>query len=440
MGCEFDAASELAFYTDHLKNNILPFWLENGTDAKKGGYFTCFSNDGSTLTSTDKYTWSQGRMVWILSALSEMACFSRAEQEDLLSRARSGASFLMEHCRLPDGNCAFLMDRSGTPRIPDGESVYDTSIFADCFVIIGLARLAVRNGDAALLSYAWELYRHVTARFESGDFMTQPYPDIPGWRGHPMMQLSIAEEMAWALESFGKAEAERVSAAADGCIDDTLRHFVTEDFLLHERIHEDGSIDNAALYGRYVNPGHTIENLWFMMHQAAGIPAGRSITGQAIQDARPGALEFAKTAARILKSTFKAGWDEQYGGLLLFADIGGGKPRGGTFGMEAEEMVRKITNDWQSKLWWPHSEALYTPLLLYRFTGDEELLHIYRKVFEYTFNTFPNPGKSAGEWIQIRDRLGRPENKVVALPVKDPFHIMRNLLLIIRLLEGWIES
>ena len=39
---------------------------------------------------------------------------------------------------------------------------------------------------------------------------------------------------------------------------------------------------------------------------------------------------------------------------------------------------------------------------------------------------------SAGK---IRTREGRPQEKVVALPVKDPYHIIRNVILIIELLE-----
>ena len=51
------------------------------------------------------------------------------------------------------------------------------------------------------------------------------------------------------------------------------------------------------------------------------------------------------------------------------------------------------------------------------------------------FQTFPNENKEIGEWIQIRDRKGKPIQKVVALPVKDPFHIIRNYLFILKLLE-----
>ena len=44
------------------------------------------------------------------------------------------------------------------------------------------------------------------------------------------------------------------------------------------------------------------------------------------------------------------------------------------------------------------------------------------------------PDHKTGEWTQIRKRDGAPQQKVVALPVKDPFHIARNLILILELL------
>ncbi|MBA7699205.1 hypothetical protein ES703_107895 [subsurface metagenome] len=40
-----------------------------------------------------------------------------------------------------------------------------------------------------------------------------------------------------------------------------------------------------------------------------------------------------------------------------------------------------------------------------------------------------------GEWIQIRNREGKPEDKVVALPVKDPYHITRAFMHLIKALE-----
>ncbi len=109
----------------------------------------------------------------------------------------------------------------------------------------------------------------------------------------------------------------------------------------------------------------------------------------------------------------------------------------GTVPAPSEPMVKKTSEDNGSKLLWVHSESLYSTLL---FGDDPEIAEWYPRVKEYTFKTFPNRENERGEWIQIRARDGAPENRVVALPVKDPFHIMRNLLLIIELLETKIKS
>ena len=77
---------------------------------------------------------------------------------------------------------------------------------------------------------------------------------------------------------------------------------------------------------------------------------------------------------------------------------------------------------------------VHDPLLHFA-TGDGELLSMFERVFEYTYKTFPNPDRDVREWIQIRTREGAPQEKVVALPVKDPYHIIRNVVLITELLE-----
>ena len=73
---------------------------------------------------------------------------------------------------------------------------------------------------------------------------------------------------------------------------------------------------------------------------------------------------------------------------------------------------------------------------LIELSGDEEFLDWHHRVHEYAFGTFPNPDKQVGEWAQVRARDGTPVDKVVALPVKDPFHITRALILCIDLLRG----
>ena len=61
------------FYRSHLENDVMAWWLANGPDAEFGGVRTCYANSGDTLVSTDKYTWSQGRWVWLTARLSRAA-------------------------------------------------------------------------------------------------------------------------------------------------------------------------------------------------------------------------------------------------------------------------------------------------------------------------------------------------------------------------------
>lgn len=410
-----------SFYVNHLKTVLLPFWLKRGMDEEYGGYYTCFDNSGEKLLSHDKYTWSQGRMVWLLSRLATMDEFSEAEKQRFLDLAQKGAKFLMDNCLLENGNCTFLMTREGKPKPQQPGGDYDTSISADCFVILGLSQYAKVTEDKEALEFARQLYHSVMKRVESNQYKTEPYPVPKGYKTHGlrMGMLEISTVMADLLNSFADPEGDKIDQKADAFMEEILRDYVADNNVLHEMIGEDGGFVSDTLLGRYVNPGHTIEDIWFILNQAMK-KERKDILYKTIE---------------ILKKTFDIGWDKEFGGLFLFVDQDGGQPRGCIEGIENETMVQKVLNDWSSKLWWPHSEALYTTLLTYKLTGDPECLALYNKVYEYTFNTFPNPNTEIGEWIQIRNRKGEPEQKVVALPVKDPYHIIRNMILIIELMR-----
>ena len=148
-----------------------------------------------------------------------------------------------------------------------------------------------------------------------------------------------------------------------------------------------------------------------------------------------GETKWNEKIAAVAKKAIENGWDEEFGGILHFSGVAGGEPVGDATGVENEPMTL-LLSDWGSKLWWVHSEALYTSLLCYFNTGDKDFLAWFEKIFDYTFKTFPGKNPEVREWLQIRTRDGAPQDKVVALPVKDPFHITRNLVLILELLQS----
>jgi N-acylglucosamine 2-epimerase len=160
-------------------------------------------------------------------------------------------------------------------------------------------------------------------------------------------------------------------------------------------------------------PGHLLECLWMVVH-------AQRRAGLEVDVARLAAL-----ASRALE----IGWDAEHGGILRYCDAGGGPPRGALQTPGRPGRYEQLVLDtWDTKLWWVHAEAMYATALLARASGSAELASWHARVTEYTLATFPDPEQ--GEWIQVRARDGQPLDRVVALPVKDPFHVIRALLLL----------
>jgi N-acylglucosamine 2-epimerase len=139
--------------------------------------------------------------------------------------------------------------------------------------------------------------------------------------------------------------------------------------------------------------------------------------------ARRGDIRATRQAAEVIRWHMEAGWDEEYGGLFL--------------GIDAEGQTPFLPNA-TKKIWWPHTEALYALLLAYKLTGESWCWEWYKRVHEWSFTHFPMaPG---AEWFQRLDRYGKPIKDTIALPVKDPFHLPRAVLLILKLLSEWTSD
>ena len=98
---------------------------------------------------------------------------------------------------------------------------------------------------------------------------------------------------------------------------------------------------------------------------------------------------------------------------------------------------RRAAQPWwrfaDAKLWWPHTESLYALLLAYEYSREPWCLEWFTRVHDYAFEHYPVAAH--GEWTQRLDRTGKPFSETVALPVKDPFHLPRALILCIDVLQ-----
>lgn len=375
-------------YRALLLDRFVPFWFRYGIDWEHGGVLSCLREDG-TLASGDKFTWSQARSVWTFSAL-----YNRVEQRpEFLRAAKNSVRFLLAHGRDSEGRWAYSTGRKGA--VIEGP----TSIYADCFVVYGFSEYYRATRDEQALAVALETFERVRRRVEEPDFQeTAPYPLPLGWRNHgiPMILTEVANELAQTtgdkrLDAQAGEYAERVMRRFLRPQRKALVEFLTRDY---------EELPPPA--GTFVMPGHAIESMWFVMHLAR----------------RHGDMDTVRRAAEAMRWHLERGWDPEFGGIFLSLDL--------------DEHEAYLPHS-EMKLWWPHTEALYGTLLAHQLTGEPWCLAWHEKVADWAWAHFPVP--ETGEWRQRLTREGKPTDEVVALPVKDPFHLPRAAILILQLLE-----
>lgn len=385
-----DPAGLRQFLLSHLLKDILPFWHKYAVD-EAGGLNTCISDDG-TVVNRDKWLWSQWRAVWVWSKLYN-SIDPRSEWLRLATHiyqfaAAHGWDEKAEGWRLS-------VDGDGKP-LRGCESIY-----VDGFAIYGLTEYAKATGDEDAVALARKTADSVLERLQAPhDTIPHfPYPVPRGARVHGLPM--IFSLVFWELGRF--LEEERYTDAALAMSEDIFTNFHRPDRdLVVERIADDNSEYPSPL-GTAVIPGHVIEDMWFQIHIARDNSDRKRIS----------------EACRLMLRHAELGWDDEYGGLLLAFDADGAETVGWDYA--------------DTKIWWPHTEALYGMLLGYEHTKDDRFLEWYWRVHDYSFAHFPV--EAHGEWTQKLNRRGKVITDVVALPVKDPFHLPRALIYSIEVLE-----
>ena len=375
-------------YSRELFERVTPFWLAHSLDWQNGGKFNSLDRDG-TVFDTDKAMWLQGRALWMFAKL-----YNEVEaRPDWLAAARHIYEFILRYGFDTDGRMFFSVTADGRPL---RKRRY---LFTETFAIIGCAEYARATGDTAALQRALETYRLVVDHLrQPGKLEPKVFPATRRAKAHNVFMIMLATTQELRLAA---PPAPLFTEIIDDALEQILSHFLDED---SRAVFEVIGADNEKLDtadGRRITPGHALESAAFIMQEALE---------RADDSLLPPAL-------KMIDFSLERGWDAQYGGLLYFVDAAGKPP---------------TRLEWDMKLWWPHSEALYALLLAYQLSQDQKYADWFERMHAWTFAHFPDP--EYGGWYGYLRRDGSLSTSLKGGLWKGFFHSPRALWLCWRLL------
>ena len=280
------------------------------------------------------------------------------KKDSWAENAEIGKAFLEKYCTDTDGRMFFQVTRDGRPL---RKRRY---MFSESFFAVSMAEYAVAAGDKDALRKAEECFDMMLRLYRTPE--SDPYKITPKTYASTRADRASAVPMvlvsgAQVLRRCDPSKADYYSAVTREMADDIIKyHYKPERKCVLECVGPNGEfIDTPA--GRCINPGHSMENSWFLMNEAVYSGNG----------------ELLEKALNILDWSLEIGWDKQFGGFVYFAD---------TNGRPCEQL------EWDMKLWWVHNEALIATLLAYGLTGDKKYFDWFEKSARILVRSFCRQG------------------------------------------------
>lgn len=380
---------ELAkLYKNELLDNVVPFWLTYSQDTQFGGYFTCLLRNGQVFDS-DKFIWLQGRQVWFFSFL-----YNKVEKrKEWLECAIQGGEFLKKYGHDGNFNWYFSLTRDGKPLVAP------YNIFSYTFAAIAFGQLSIATGNKEYEEIARKTYGRILEKMKNpkGQWnkIISGSRDLKGF-ALPMIMCNLSLEIEKVLDR------DVMEQTIELCIHEVMDVFYRPELgVIVENVTMDNQLSDS-FEGRLLNPGHSIEAMWFMMDLGE----------------RLNRLDLIQKSVDISLKMLRKGWDEQYGGIFYFMD---------RLGYPTQQL------EWDQKLWWVHIETMISMLKGFLLTGNTDCLNWFEKVHDYTWTHFKDP--EYPEWFGYLNRQGE-----VLLPLKGGkwkgcFHVPRGLYQCWQILE-----
>ena len=397
--------------SDHLLNELLPFWTSRMIDDKNGGYLTHFDKDGMDTGEDEKSLIAQTRCLYTLAS-AHRAGFGGGEYADL---ARHGADFLIDKMWDSEKEGFYwMMDRKGN--VKNNKKI----IYGQSFAIYSLSEYTLATGDQRGIEYAGKVFDLIQKY--CSDTMYGGYREMferdwtlrgPGSAGGDRKTLDVHMHLMEAFTTLYECTGKDVHKRKLLEVIDILQ------FRINHPIYRTGipqffkdwttapQIKFEIIWGwdRFTGEGqksnvtdntcfgHNAEYAWLLIHALDILKIDRNIYRQDLRT--------------IFDHTVQNGIDNEYGGVYVE-----GAHSGGVSDREKE--------------FWQQAEVLIGLLDAYIMFEDKLYWESYKNVHRFVFDKFINKG--VGEWYPLLTRDGQPIWTHMGHSWKINYHTVRSMI------------
>jgi len=394
----------------YLKRQLLPFWLDNGSDEKFGGFLTHFDREGQPSGGTDKTLVGQTRLIYT------MASAHRSGYGDLLTAfsATEGVEFLIDNYWDDEyGGWYWNCDRQGWST-DESKIVYGQS-----FAIYALSEFTLATGKEIGQEYAertFDLLVRNAAETEYGGYYEMLNSDWSpkssgaggGDRKTFDVHMHLMEAFTALYELTGSKDHERKLRAVVGillnrmlepthgtgvaqfALDWTpLRAIQFKNIWGNDREADDfeGRPLNNTSYG------HNVEFAWLLQHTL-------DVLGDDIDD-------YKDILGKLYDHAVTYGVDREHGGIFVEGPHDG----------EATQTLKEF---------WQQAEAMVGFLDAYLLYNSKNYWDAFTSVFEFTWEKMIN--HDVGEWFALLERDGTVKWDYLGHEWKTSYHTVRSMI------------
>jgi mannobiose 2-epimerase len=386
---------------DELVTNILPFYIKNAIDEKKGGFHGFITNDLHVVPDAPKALIQNSRILWTFSH-----AFRILGNHAYLSIANRAYAYLLEHFWDPDyGGFYWMLTSDGNPKD------FTKMTYGQAFCIYGLSEyfLAVQNPEA--IAKALETYRlieqHFADRNFGGYFEGGSRDWIPSDKASldTIVAVKSMNTQLHVLEAYTNLLRVHDDSLVRRQLDNEI-HLMLEHVIDHTTWHFKMHFDaDWRAHNNNVSYGHDIEGSWLLV-EASEIIGDASLLFQ-VED----------IAVKMVQATYAEGLEED--GSLPY-----------------ERGPHGLINP--NKDWWTQAESMVGFLNGYQISRNPHFYDASLRAWQFIQAKIID--REHGEWLWGITPDGQPVAKEKSGPWKCPYHNSRACLEVYRRLSELIRE